>query len=144
VKRRLALLVAPVAVAVSLAACERLWDAANRGGAEKDAAALLARHGVVVKDLACRMEGTTRTAACSGSLSPADAEKAASALGLGSLDERALGRGDVGCIGLPWRRGAWGRPASLRLANGSAFEWLVLAVDPATGRACLAFSYSYG
>jgi len=75
---------------------------------------------------------------------PADAEKAAAALGLGPLDDRALGRGDVGCIGFPWRRGLWGRPASLRLESGTAFDWFVLGLDPATGKACLAFSYSYG
>ena len=133
-----------LAFAVSTAGCERLWDAANRGGAARDAAALLARHGVVVKDLACRMEGTTRMATCTGSLAAAEAERAATALGLGPLDERTLGRGDVGCIGFPWRRGLWGRAKALRLPNGPAFDWFVLAVDPATGSACLAFAYSYG
>lgn len=137
---------APLLVTLLLpfTACEGLWNAANRGGAARDAAALLAPHGLVVKDLACRMEGTTRAATCTGTLSVADAERAAGALGLGTLEERALGRGDVGCIELPWRRGVWGRPASLRLPHGTAFDWLVLGLDPATGRACLAFSYSYG
>jgi len=141
VKARVALF---LALALSTAGCEGLWNAANRRGAEKDAATLLARHGVVVKDLACRMEGTTRAASCTGLLGPGEAEKAAAALGLGLLDDRTLGRGDVGCIGFPWRRGLWGRPASLRLEGGTAFDWFVLGLDPATGKACLAFSYSYG
>ena len=36
-----------LAFAVSTAGCERLWDAANRGGAARDAAALLSDPGIV-------------------------------------------------------------------------------------------------
>jgi hypothetical protein len=42
------------------------------------------------------------------------------------------------------RHGIAVRPAALRLAGGSAFEYLLLSIDPRRQRACLQVSYAYG
>lgn len=72
---------------------------------------------------------------------PADAAATSSL----SLLVRLKGPGCAAALSGPIERhGIEGRPASLRLMGGSAFEYLLLSFDPRSQRACLQVSYAYG
>lgn len=116
-----------------------------------DMAELFDRAGVKGLSPRCHMVGWTRNVACTMPAGEPAAAALAAALGL------EASRPDAGA-GLPARivalcpeaagsTAAWwiaGRPASLRLPSGSAFEFLVLHHDRARGVAMLCTSYAYG
>ncbi|MBK9063207.1 MAG: hypothetical protein IPL89_08430 [Acidobacteria bacterium] len=148
----------PAAVAAlalgALVGCARAWDFGNRAGLLSDVTALLAAHGVTPRNLDCRMEGTTRDASCSFRAPAAEVEALARALALEQVDLAAdsrsplfrlvaLAPGRCGARGVP-ASGAAGRPASLRLKSGRAFEFLVLFHADGAEEACLFLSYAYG
>lgn len=134
--------------------CARAWDYGNRAGLKSDVAALLAAQAVTPRDLECRMEGTTRDASCAFRASAAEVEALSRGLGLVSVPSgadpssplarlvaRAPGRCGARALSAA---GVEGRPASLRLKSGRAFEFLVLFRGPGADEVCLFLSYSYG
>lgn len=147
--------VAAAALALGvLFGCARAWDYGNRAGLRSDVAVLLAGHGVKPADLDCKMEGTTRDASCSFRAPAAVVEALARALALEPVDlvadsrsplSRLVARAPGRCAarGVP-ASGVSGRPASLRLKSGRAFEFLVLFHADGADEACLFLSYAYG
>ena len=140
-----------------LIGCTALWNPIQRGGLDADVRALLRGAGVTPARLDCRMLGDTRDGECSLSLTPSDAGALIGGLKLeaipadptwaSSLSQlvRLKGPGCAAALSSPIERhGIAGRPAALRLAGGSAFEYLLLSLDPRRQRACLQVSYAYG
>ena len=140
-----------------LIGCAALWNPVQRGGLDADVRQLLRRAGVTPAQLDCRMLGATRDGECSLRLAPSDAGALIRSLKLEaipadaaatsslSLLVRLKGPGCAAALSGPIERhGIEGRPASLRLMGGSAFEYLLLSVDPRSQRACLQVSYAYG
>ena len=124
----------PVAAAAlalgALVGCARAWDYGNRSGLRSDVTALLAARGVTLRDLDCRMEGTTRDASCAFRASAAEVEAFVRALSLAPVPpdaeprsslSRLVARAPGRCAapGVP-ASGVAGRPASLRLKSGRA------------------------
>jgi hypothetical protein len=140
-----------------LVGCEPLWNAANRSALESDIRAILKPAGVVPQQLECRMVGATRDGSCSVSLTRAETASAIRALALESMPSsadvpsplaRLAARAGPSCAaGEPTSLATYGlsgRPKSLRLPSGSAFEYLLLTINKSTGQACLQVSYAYG
>ncbi len=137
--------------------CEPLWNAANRSGLESDVRQLLETAAVVPQHLECRMVGSTRDASCSLRLSSSETASVIHTLALERIHPspespsplaRLIARAGPSCVSGSSASleafGIAGRPGSLRLPGGSAFEYLLLTVNPSTGQACVQVSYSYG
>ncbi len=141
--------------------CEMAWDIANRGTLERDVRAIFKRHGADLRGGTCHMIGATRAGYCVFRPSPQEVAALVAGLGLHEIDGGgAPGEGtafrplefDRGCRALPpFRKGtpaqAYGsthRPASLRVSDGVAFDYLLLFTPPASGEICAQVSYSYG
>lgn len=144
--------------AVLALACDRAWDAANRGAATADVKALLAAHGAPDVTPECKMAGVSRNVECIFDATVEDAMNLVSGLSLRPVDSSSSLQDGVGtkptavsgCVeafrGGPNVRlyGVTGRPPQLRLAGGSAFEFLLLYHDVSASRACVQLSYAYG
>jgi hypothetical protein len=137
--------------------CEPLWNAVNRSALKSDIRAILKPAGVVPQQLECRMVDSTRAGSCSVSLTQAETDAVIRALALERVPASAnvsspLARlvvhaGQSCAAGEPKPLaiyGLSGRPKSLRLSSGSAFEYLLLTINKSTGQACLRVSYAYG
>ena len=146
---------------VTLSACEILWDASNRGRATSDVQALLRVGGLPNAGPKCHMVGTTRNLACNLRASTKEVATVAKGLSLQSVEfvdepsgslERFVASKQHYCglaSGLGRKDGvnlfaAHRRPPQLRLANGSAFEYLLLYYDSASSQVCMELSYAYG
>lgn len=140
-----------------LVGCGPLWNAANRSGLEADVRQLLEAAGFVPQHLDCRMVGSTRDAACSLHMSAAGTASVIGTFALERIDlsseppsnlARLVADAGPSCVVAASARlstyGISGRPDSLRLPSGSAFEYLLLTVDESTGQACVQVSYAYG
>jgi hypothetical protein len=103
------------------------------------------------------MVGSTRDAACSLHMSAADTASVIRTFALERIDPSSeppsnLARlvADVGpsCVAGTAKPlatfGISGRPNSLRLPSGSAFEYFLLTIDESTGQACVQVSYAFG
>ncbi|MCU0611356.1 MAG: hypothetical protein MUE60_06160 [Candidatus Eisenbacteria bacterium] len=104
------------------------------------------------------MIGATRDGACSAQLSREDIQRLVKGIGIvraDTLSEHdpvglAARRMVTTCCSDSWTAegveiySAFERPPSLRLANGTAFEHLVIAFRPQENEACLCASYAYG
>lgn len=141
--------------------CAAIWDAANRGALESDVAELLGPAPAGGPSLTCHMIGDTRSGYCSGEISAEQAAGIAASLDLSpsSIDRKdpmtvplPADEAELGCLSpKAWPQSAelkawWasGRPASLELASGGQFEYLLLVIDPSTGAGCIQVSYAYG
>jgi hypothetical protein len=140
-----------------LIGCDPLWNAGNRSGLEADVRELFRKAAVVPQHLECRMVGSTRGASCSLLMSPSESATVIRTLALESIQPssevshpvaRLIARAGPSCVAgasAPLAAfGITGRPDSLRLPSGSAFEYLLLTIDESTGQACVQVSYSFG
>lgn len=148
------------ALALLTASCASMWNRVNRLPFQTDIQRVLAPSGVPVVLSDCQMEGTTRTGSCELEVSPKQLEAISSSLNLGEAQRWGTGESSqaAGLLqGSPCldRRSVssggevlayliTGRPTQLRLADGGQFEYLLIAVDPAGGHACIEASYAYG
>ena len=144
--------------AMSIVACSALWSRANVGALQTDAQTLFEQSGIQVSFQNCSMVGTTRTGFCrffdrngtveemiqAFDLEPVPFENATIAFidaeleaGCGSFP--SILEGSEGKLFL-----VSGRPQSLRLSNGSSFEYLLLLYSASSGEACVQVSYAYG
>ena len=136
---------AALALGLLSGGCARAWDAGNRAGLRSDVTALLAGHGVGPREFDCRMEGMTRDASCTFRATAAEVDALFRGLNLASVSSgadsrsplarlvaRAPGRCGAGALSAS---GVAGRPASLRLKSGRAFEFLVLFRGPGVDEA---------
>jgi hypothetical protein len=137
--------------------CEPLWNAANLSDLESDIRALLNPAAVVPLQMDCRMVGATRDGSCTVSLTRAETDAVIRALVLESVPSsadvpsplaRLFARAGSSCAlgeSMPLATyGLSGRPKSLRLPSGSAFEYLLLTINTSTGQACIQVSYAFG
>jgi len=140
-----------------LIGCTALWNPVQRGGLDTDVRQLLRGAGVKPARLDCRMLADTRDGECSLSLTPSDAGALIQGLKLeaipaepswaSSLSQlvRFKGPDCAAALSSPIERhGIARRPAALRLPGGSAFDYLLLSIDPRSQQACLQVSYAYG
>jgi len=140
-------------------ACDRLWDGLNRSSLQTDITALLAESGLsragALRD--CTMIGRSRDGLCRLAITPGELADLILRLRLAKLDRdtpagrralRYLSVVSSSCLDSDnprWQLwAAFGRPAGLRLDNGSVFDYLLLVYVPAEGEACLQVSYAYG
>ena len=142
------------------AGCDVLWNAANRGGLERDFKTLAQSCGVRVTLTQFRMLGTTRDGALEFTASRGQIDSLVRGLNLkpvepGSEEEVSLKRIESSSP-YPWpakdapaeaaleRYTSARRPKELVLKNGTAFEYLILIYNPSSGRALARLSYAYG
>ena len=145
---------------LGIAGCDVLWNAANRGGFERDFKSLAQSCGVRVTLTRCRMLGTTRDGACEFTASRGQLDSLVRGLNLkpvepGSEEEASLKRIEFSSP-YSWSAAAGSdpsslvryasgrRPRELALKNGTAFEYLILYYDPGSRRALARLSYAYG
>jgi hypothetical protein len=148
--RRLRLLVL-LAAATLATGCRFAWNLWARGDLARDVRSLMARQGVAVSSVKCRMFGTLRAGACIFPLSAEDTTRIVQGLKLRVLaptENVREFRG--GCSQTPpydtgfvrtFRTGAF-RPAELRLRDGGGFDYVYLYQHPTSGTACLQTSYT--
>jgi hypothetical protein len=140
-----------------LTGCESLWNVTNRSGLEADVREVLKTAAVKPQRLQCRMVGPTRNGACSLPLSPTETASVLRTLALESIQTSSespsphselIAHAGPSCVaGAPRPIVTFGRgnrPDTLRLPSGTAFEYLLLTINPLTGQACVQVSYAYG
>ena len=144
----------------TISACEWLWDAGNRGTLTRHVAELLKNNGVEARGLECRMVGTSRAGECTIQLTAQEAQRVIPGLGL-RKEEEALGANEMGRqnpeVTGDWKSrsqerkrssvavfGIFGRPANLRLKDGSAFDFFKLVITRSLNGGKISVAYSYG
>ncbi len=153
-------LILTAAIALLTASCASIWNRVNRVPFQEDIKRVLTPSGVPVVLSDCQMEATTRTGSCELEISPKQLDAIRAYLNMG--DDQQWGAGEsfqapdflqgspcldrhlAGTGGEVLTYIITGRPAQLRLAGDGQFEYLLIAVDPAGGNACIEASYAYG
>ena len=140
-----------------LVGCDLLWDAANRSTLTSDVRELLKMAEALPQQLDCHMVGSTRNAACALRLSQSEVASVIRTFALVRVDPSPVSPSPF--AGLPVHLGpscvagsnaprvafgVSGRPMHLRLRSGSAFEYLLLTLDPSTGQTCVQVAYASG
>jgi len=140
-----------------IAGCGLVWQSVQGTALDSDLTQILEANGLEQRELQCRMVASTRTGFCVMDATEEDAAQLISRL---SLDLREAGdvHGNVpsweieqGCgsvEGFPAESAAQvyesaRRPETLRLANGSAFEYLLVSFRQDLGTMCVQVSYAY-
>ena len=149
--RRLRPLAAVLAAAVAAPGCGFTWNLWARGELARDVAALMARNGVLVSGVKCRMFGTLRAGACIFPLSAAQTTQIVQGLRLRVLaPTESIREFRGGCsVTAPFdrefvrtfRSGAFRAP-ELKLRDGGSFDYVYLYHHPTSGKACLQVSYT--
>lgn len=143
------------AVAASLLSgvggCRQAWNLWARGDLARDVKSLLAREGILVRDVRCRMFGTLNSGAC---ILPLTAEQMTTLVG--ALKLRVLTPTEPirefkgGCSDTPpfdtgfvrMFRSSVVRPPELKLRDGRSFEYIYLYHHPTSATACLQALYT--
>lgn len=134
---------------LALVGCASLWSRGNRALLRSDLQALLG-HEVELRD--CEMLGTTRTGYCRFEAVGMDLPGIRSNLGLVEVDlgapdqEAETWLNERACPSLKEFRvyRSERRANQLKLANGTAFEYMLLFIPDNGGEACVQVSYAYG
>lgn len=138
-------------LAASLAGCGPAWNLWARGDLSRDVKSLLAREGILVKDVKCRMFGTLNSGRCVVPLSAEQVTTLVASLKLrvliptepirefrhGCTDTKPFESGFVRMF-----RTSAVRPPELRLRDGGGFDYLYLIHHPASGTACVQVLYT--
>ncbi len=149
--RRLTRAACAAALLLSLGGCRWAWNLWARGDLARDVAALLAREGILVKDVKCRMFGTLNSGACFFPLTAGQATTLVTALKLRVLvPTEPIREFRGGCSDTPpfdtgfvrMYRSPGVRPPELRLRGGGSFEYIYLYHHPATAAACMQALYT--
>jgi len=111
----------------------------------------MARQGIVVSSMKCRMFGTLRAGACTFPLSAEETTRIVQGLKLRVLaPTENIREFRGGCSQTPpfdtgfvraFRSGAF-RPAEMKLRDGGGFDYVYLYQHPTSGTACLQTSYT--
>jgi hypothetical protein len=134
---------------------------ANVMGLRRDLAEISSRFSVDLKGPQCKMVGHTRTGYCISPISNEGVASLISGLNLSRLNGKAdeINASDIGSLDFdngcrkegPFTdiskmeiHGIHNRPDSLRMKDGSAFQYLLLFHNQTTGEVCIQVSYSYG
>lgn len=142
---------AALALTVPLAGCRFAWNLWARGDLARDVKSLLAREGIVVKNVRCRMFGTLNSGACILPLSAEQATTLVTGLKLRVLTPTEPVREfKGGCSDTPpfdtgfvrmYRSSAL-RPPELRLRDGGGFDYVYLYHHPTSATACIQALYT--
>jgi hypothetical protein len=149
--RRLKPLAALLAASLAAAGCGFAWNVWARGELARDVTALLAKQGILVANVKCRMFGTLRAGAC---IFPLTAEE--TTLLVQGLKLRVLAPTETvrefrgGCSETrPFDtdfvrsfRSAAFRPPDLKLRDGGSFDYVYLYQHPTSKTACLQAAYT--
>jgi hypothetical protein len=140
-----------LAAATLATGCRFAWNLWARGDLVRDVKSLMARQGVIVTSMKCRMFGTLRAGACTFPLSADETTRVVQGLRLRVLaPTENIREFRGGCSVTPpfdtgfvraFRSGAF-RPAELRLRDGGGFDYAYLYQHPTSGTACLQISYT--
>jgi hypothetical protein len=134
-----------------LGGCGWAWNLWARGDLARDVASLLAREGILAKDVKCRMFGTLNSGACIVPLTAEQATTLVTVLRLRILvPTEPIREFKGGCSDTPpfdtgfvrAFRSSGTRPPELRLREGGSFEYVYLYHHPATGTACIQALYT--
>jgi hypothetical protein len=131
--------------------CRWAWNLWARGDLARDVKSLLAREGVLVSDVKCRMFGTLNSGACILPLTAAQSTTLVAALKLRVLTPtEPIREFKYGCSDTPpfdtgfvraYRSSAM-RPAELKLRDGGGFDYVYLYHHPTSGTACIQALYT--
>lgn len=149
--RRLKPLAALVAASLAVGGCRFGWNLWARGDLRRDVTALVAKQGILLSDVKCRMFGTLRAGACTFPLNAEQATALARGLRLRVLSPTETVREfRGGCTDTrpfdtdfvrQFRTAAF-RPPELKLRDGGSFDYIYLYHHPTSGSACLQASYT--
>ncbi len=149
--RRLRTVAALLAASLAAGGCRFTWNLWSRGDLARDVTALLAKQGVLVSGVKCRMFGTLRAGACIFPLTAEETTLLAQSLKLRVLaPTESVREFRGGCSDTrpfdtdfvrSFRTSAF-RPPELKLRDGGSFDYLYLYHHPTSGRACLQVSYT--
>jgi hypothetical protein len=141
-------LIAAVALATG---CGRAWNLWARGDLARDVKSLLARQGILAKDVKCRMFGTLNSGACVLPMTAEQAKQVVQGLRLRVLTPTEnIREFRAGCSQTPpfdtgfvrmYSSSAM-RPPELRLRDGGGFDYLYLYSHPTSGTACIQVLYT--
>jgi hypothetical protein len=133
------------------AGCRFAWNLWARGDLARDVKSLASRHGILAKDVKCRMFGTLNSGACVLPLTPDQATTLVQGLKLRVLTPiEPIREFKGGCTDTPpfdsdfvrmFRTSAL-RPPELRLREGGGFDYLYLFYHPASAHACIQVLYT--
>jgi len=156
---------------VMLAGCNVVWNILNRSSLRQDISGLALLYGVKITNPTCNMIDTSRQGYCIFLASEKEIQALAGGLKLVSVRAEAASNEAVYSTDDNAHERAMiyleqtikpfeiykvadeanirkffigGRPSSLHLASGRAFEYLLLYYDPTTLRACIFVCYAYG
>lgn len=140
-----------LAAATLATGCRFAWNLWARGDLARDVKSLMARQGVMVPSVKCRMFGTLRAGACTLPLSAGETTRVVQGLRLRVLaPTENIREFRGGCSQTPpfdtgfvraFRSGGF-RPDELRLRDGGGFDYVYLYQHPTSGTACLQASYT--
>ena len=149
--RRLTRAALAAALLLSGVGCGWTWNLWARGDLARDVKSLLAREGVLVNDVKCRMFGTLNSGAC---VLPLTAEQTSSLVK--SMKLRVLVPTEPmrefrgGCSDTPpfdtgfvrMYRTAGLRPPELKLRSGGSFDYIYLFHHPTSATGCIQALYT--
>jgi hypothetical protein len=149
--RRLRPLAALLAASLAAGGCRFAWNLWARGDLSRDVTALIAKQGILVRGMKCRMFGTLRAGACTFPLSAEETTLLVQGLKLRVLAPTENVREfPGGCSVTPpydndfvrsFRSAAF-RPPELKLRDGGSFDYIYLYQHPTSKSACLQVSYT--
>jgi len=151
VARRLRPLAALLAASLAAGGCRFAWNLWARGDLARDVTALLAKEGIPVSGVKCRMFGTLRAGACTFPFTAEQTTRLTHGLRLRVLaPTESIREFPGGCSDTrpfdtdfvrSFRTGAF-RPPELKLRTGESFDYVYFYHHPTSGRACLQASYT--
>jgi hypothetical protein len=131
--------------------CRWAWNLWARGDLARDVKSLLAREGILVTDVKCRMFGTLNSGACVLPLTATQSTTLVAALKLRVLvPTEPIREFKYGCSDTPpfdtgfvraYRSSAL-RPPELKLRDGGGFDYVYLYHHPTSGTACIQALYT--
>ncbi len=149
--RRAGLAAALAGAAAALAGCGPAWNLWARGDLARDVKSLLAREGILAKDVECRMFGTLNSGRCILPLGADQVKSLITGLRLRVLiPSEPIREFRHGCTDTPpfdigfvrMYRTSVLRPKELHLRDGGGFDYLYLFHHPASGTACIQVLYT--
>ena len=142
---------------VLIAGCGLVWQSIQGSALDRDLTQVLEANGLERRELQCRMVASSRTGFCVMNATEEDTDQLISSLAL-VLREAGDDHGNVpsweleqGCGSVEGFSGdpsvqvyeSARRPEALRLANGTAFEYLLVSFRQDLGTMCIQVSYAY-
>jgi len=150
-----------VSFALMGSACGVIYSRSTATSLERDLSLLYGEPGLTDSEPGCSVIDSTRTGFCVYEASEGEVASLVERLGLRSITLDADGTGSTvaaaeeisaGCLSQPGYENprrllayeSERRGDSIRLDNGTAFEYLLLMFEPVRGGMCIQASYAYG